>query len=343
MDPLYGYTVEEIEKLQLDNLYKYINYNEGDSMDRCLSKAIDGFSQYVKQINPDLIIVHGDRVEALAGAIVGSLNNIFVAHIEGGEVSGTIDELIRHLISKLSHIHLVANNKAKNRLIQLGEYETSIFVIGSPDLDLMRDKNLPSLEIVKNYYNINFFRYAIAMFHPVTTEYHEIRDYAKNFVNALLKSKMNYVVIYPNNDLGSKEIIEEFGIFKNNNNIRIYPSIRFQYFLRLLKESQFIIGNSSSGIMEAPFYGIPTIDIGTRQQNRAKLKTIFKCGYNEEEISNKIQEIKNISKSHLLKKVNDSYFGKGQSDKIFLELLKSTKFWKISKQKQFQDIHNFNE
>ena len=169
-------------------------------MDRNLAKTIDGFSQYISHINPDLIVVHGDRVEALAGAKVGSLNNILVSHIEGGEVSGTIDELIRHSVTKMSHVHLVANNEAKKRLIQLGEFNESIFVLGSPDLDLMNESNLPSLKKVKNYYDIIFDDYAIAMFHPTTTEYKNVRVQAKSLVKALLESDTSYILIYPNSN-----------------------------------------------------------------------------------------------------------------------------------------------
>ena len=103
-----------------------------------------------------MIVVHGDRIEALAGAIAGSFNNILVSHIEGGEISGTIDELIRHAVTKLSHIHFVANRKAKSRLIQLGELYNSISIIGSPDIDVMRKEDLPTLKEVKNYYKIKF-------------------------------------------------------------------------------------------------------------------------------------------------------------------------------------------
>jgi UDP-N-acetylglucosamine 2-epimerase (hydrolysing) len=214
MNPLYGSTVDEIVKAGFKNIYKYINHDSATYMDRNLAKTIDGFSQYISHINPDLIVVHGDRVEALAGAIVGSLNNILVSHIEGGEVSGTIDELIRHSVTKMSHVHLVANNEAKKRLIQLGEFNESIFVLGSPDLDLMNESNLPSLEKVKNYYDIIFDDYAIAMFHPTTTEYKNVRVQAKSFVKALLESDTNYILIYPNNDMGSREILEEIESLK---------------------------------------------------------------------------------------------------------------------------------
>ena len=189
MNSLYGFTVDEIVKAGFKNIYKYINHESIEYMDRNLAKTIDGFSQYIAQISPDLIVVHGDRVEALAGAIVGSLNNILVAHIEGGEVSGTIDELIRHSVTKMSHIHLVANSEAKKRLIQLGEFEKSVFTLGSPDLDLMDEKSLPSLKKVKDYYDILFDDFAIAMFHPITTEYKDIKIYAKNFSQALIESE----------------------------------------------------------------------------------------------------------------------------------------------------------
>ena len=309
-------------------------------MDRTLAKTIDGFSLYIAQIRPDLIIVHGDRVEALAGAIVGSLNNILVAHIEGGEVSGTIDELIRHSVSKMSHIHLVANLEAKKRLIQLGEYNKSIFILGSPDLDLMDEKKLPSLIKAKDYYGIPFEGFAIAMFHPITTEYKYIKKYANNFVKALIESKINYILIYPNNDLGSKEILEEIEKLMSHDRIKIFPSLRFEYFLRFLKESQFIVGNSSAGIREAPYYDVPTVNIGSRQNNRGRSNTIFNCNYKKESILSAIKkatDFKVITKDKNKDKLN---FGKGESDKLFLELLNSKALWQINHQKQFQEINN---
>jgi UDP-N-acetylglucosamine 2-epimerase (hydrolysing) len=137
MDKKYGYTVKEIEKCGYKNIFKFINHDASSMMDITLSRTIEGFANYIHLFQPDLIIIHGDRIEALAGATVGALNNILVAHIEGGEVSGTVDELIRHAVSKLSHIHLVANDEAKNRLLQMGERNESIYVIGSPDMDAM--------------------------------------------------------------------------------------------------------------------------------------------------------------------------------------------------------------
>lgn len=336
MNSKYGLTVDEIQKSGFKNIYKFINHDTVEHMDRTLAKTVDGFSHYVVEIKPDLIVVHGDRVEALAGAIVGSLNNILVTHIEGGEISGTIDELIRHAVSKMSHIHLVANEKAKKRLLQLGEIEDSIHVIGSPDLDLMNPEYLPSLDEAKKYYEINFDEYAIAMFHPVTTEYKNISVYSKNFVNSLMDSKYNYILIYPNNDLGSTEILNEYKRLIDNTNFKIFPSLRFEYFLVLLKNAKFIIGNSSAGIREAPYYDVPTVDIGSRQFNRAILNSIYNCDYEYLHILETINKAKKYIKND--KSVGNRYFGEGQSDKLFFKLLESDKLWGVSYQKQFKEI-----
>lgn len=328
----YGYTLIEIERCNFKNVHTFENHTHETTMDLTLAKTIEGLSSYSKKVNPDLIVLHGDRVETLAGAIVGSLNNILVAHIEGGELSGTVDELIRHSVSKLSHIHFVSNKEAAKRLKQMGEIESSIFTIGSPDIDSMFSNDLPDLTTVKNYYAINFETFAIVMFHPVTTEINQMQRYAENFVKSLLADNHNYVVIYPNNDLGSQFIITEFQKLKDNSRFRIFPSLRFEYFLTLLKNSQFIIGNSSAGIREAPYYGIPIINIGTRQQNRAVHADIINVDYGLESIQKALSVID-------LHKIRTSIadYGKGNSTELFLQCLIKEDVWKLNHQKQFKD------
>src|SRR3989338_5380809 len=263
----YGSTFLEVFYDGYEKVYTCVNQNHSDTMDVVLAKTISGFSDFVKEIKPDLIVVHGDRVEALAGATVGSLNNILVAHIEGGEVSGTVDELMRHATSKLSHLHFVSNEQARNRLLHMGERAESIFVIGSPEIDVMASNDLPSFEDVALKYNIHFARdnYGIAIFHPVTTEIEQLRSNAQFYVEALIASKKNYVVIYPNNDLGEEYISESYQGLKDTCHFLLYPSMRFEHFLTLMKNARFIVGNSSVGVREAPFYGIPSVNIGTRQ------------------------------------------------------------------------------
>lgn len=329
----YGYTLVEIERCGFKNIHTYYNHTHESTMDLTLAKTIEGLSAYVKIANPDMIIIHGDRVETLAGAIVGSLNNILVAHIEGGELSGTVDELIRHSVTKLSHIHFVSNDAAAKRLLQMGEIESSVYTIGSPDVDIMFSDALPDLQKVKSYYEIDFQQYAVVMFHPVTTESAHMEKYADDFVDALLLDNHNYIVIFPNNDFGSQFIINAYNKLENNKRFRIYPSLRFEYFLTLLKNSQFIIGNSSAGIREAPYYGIPIINVGTRQQNRSLHADIINVGYDSESIS---EALKAIDTHSVIPVASD--FGAGNSSEMFLHSLKETSIWEINHQKQFMDI-----
>ncbi|MFZ3516539.1 UDP-N-acetylglucosamine 2-epimerase [Vibrio harveyi] len=328
----YGFTVQEVEKSGYKNIYKYINQHVADTMDVILAKTITGLSDYVKEVQPDMIVVHGDRVEAMAGAIVGSLNNILVSHIEGGEVSGTIDELIRHAISKMAHLHYVSNETAKKRLLQLGETEKSINVIGSPDLDIMSSGSLPTLEEVLDRYEIPFNDFGVLMYHPVTTELDILAENIKYVVDAVITSNKNFVVIYPNNDHGTDVIINEYKRFKECDNIRIFPSIRFECFLTLLKYSKIVIGNSSAGVREAPFYGITSLDIGTRQKNRATAQSIINLPNDTDIILRKIN-------AEYGKKYNAFHeFGTGESDQLFMASVYSKELWDTEKQKVFVDL-----
>ena len=336
LDKKFGYTVDEIRKEGYKNISTFKNYTSSSRMDIILSDTIKGFSEYICNLKPDLIVVHGDRVEALAGAISGSLNNFLVSHIEGGEISGTIDELIRHAVTKMSHVHFVSNHDAENRLIQLGELPQSIHTIGSPDLDLMDPSRIPKLDLVKQYYEIPFDEFSIAMFHPVTTEENQISKNIKEFIEALTHSKKNYVLIFPNNDLGSDLIIQEYTKLKTNKSFKIFPSLRFEYFLTLLFHCNFIIGNSSAGIREAPFYNIPSIDIGTRQQNRSQNNSIIHSDYKKEKIIKAIDAAVTMKSSAITQSIED--FGRGDSDKRFITILKNKNIWMTSKQKQFQEI-----
>lgn len=329
----YGYTVIEVQRCNFTHLHTFENHTSESTMDLTLAKTISGFSEYIQHVQPDMIVVHGDRVEALAGAIVGSLNNILVAHIEGGEISGTIDELIRHSTSKMSHIHYVSNDKAKQRLEQMGEIPESIYVIGSPDIDIMFSDALPDLSTVKQHYEIRYDNYGVVLFHPVTTEAAAMGEYADALVEGLLSSDRNFVVIYPNNDLGSQAILDSYAAFEGKENFRVFPSIRFEYFLTLLKKADFIIGNSSAGIREAPYYGLPTFNIGSRQKNRAEHDHIVHLPYEAQAIATALKadmpELKPSSPS----------FGNGQANTLFMKSLESPELWKIDHQKQFIDTH----
>jgi UDP-N-acetylglucosamine 2-epimerase (hydrolysing) len=335
MSHKYGNTFEEIRKERYKNIFLSKNHDELHHMDLILAKTVEEFSQYARNVVPDMIVVHGDRLEALAGAIVGAFNNILVAHIEGGEISGTIDESIRHAISKFAHLHFVANDEAKKRLIQMGEQDNNIFVIGSPDFDIIA-KNETSLEFIKDYYEIEFKKYAISLFHPVTTEYETLAKQSKAYCEALVSSKKNYIVIYPNNDLGTEIILNDIEYyFKNNKHFKIFPSLRFEYFSILLKNAEFIIGNSSAGVREAIYYPTFTVNVGNRQINRTKdVSTIQNVETNAEAIIQAIEKLQTYIKP---KNTNSTLYGDGKSSERFVAILKDENIWLQNLQKQFMD------
>ncbi|HCJ09066.1 MAG TPA: UDP-N-acetylglucosamine 2-epimerase (hydrolyzing) [Lachnospiraceae bacterium] len=333
----YGSTYKEIIKDGFPNIYTFVNQNTNTPMDLALSNTITGFSNYIAELKPIAIVVHGDRLEALAGAIVGALNNIRVFHIEGGEVSGTIDESIRHAITKFSHYHFVANETAKKRIMQLGEPEENIFIFGSPDIDIMHSDKLPTLDMVKSYYNITFDNYNIVLYHPVTTETSNLAHNVKSMVNTLIESGLNYVVIYPNNDFGNKIILHEYERLLDDPHFRLFPSMRFEYFLTLLKNADSIIGNSSSGIREACIYGIPALDLGNRQAGRYRPDSFSHIHHTNETDPHLIDILQDTiaAKSNL---TPQSYFGNGNSDKLFLDILLHKNIWHSNIQKRFIDI-----
>ena len=314
----YGMTCIEISKAGFE-YYPFINQHAETRMVEVLSNTIHGLDLYLQEHPTDLLVVHGDRVEALAGACVGALNNILVAHIEGGEVSGTIDESIRHAVSKLAHVHFVANKEAEDRLKRMGE--DNIFVIGSPDIDVMLSDTLPDLNEVKTKYQIWYDNYAICIYHPVTTEPVDL-----TLFDVLEESKKNYIVIYPNNDEGANRIIRRIDCLDGN--FKVLPSMRFEYFLTLLKNAEFIIGNSSAGIREAPTYGVPTIDIGTRQEGRGQGLSIVNC----RSVNETRHAIENLPKA-----VKSFSFGRGDSAKKFMDALPG--IWDITAQKRFVDYN----
>lgn len=330
----YGSTYREVLKDGYKNVYVAFGQPHTGNMSYNLGGVLTSLSAYVKEIEPDMIIVHGDRIDALAGAITGALNNILVAHIEGGEISGTIDDSIRHAISKFAHLHFVCNEEAKKRIMQLGESEEHIYVIGSPDIDVMISEKLPELQDVKAYYEISFDEYAIFMYHPVTTELGLLKEHISTTIDALIESGRNYVVIYPNNDLGTDIILDEISVLEGRDRFRIFPSIRFEYFLTLLKNSSMIIGNSSAGIRESGVYGVPAIDLGTRQNGRYDIKKLQNVQHVDENVAAILAAIQKIPDY----KVQCQSFGKGNSTEQFLEILQKKDIWDCGIQKKFVDL-----
>jgi UDP-N-acetylglucosamine 2-epimerase (hydrolysing) len=308
-----------------------VNQREGDAQEFILSKTILGFSDFVHEHRPDLVVIHGDRVEALAASIVCAMKYIPSAHIEGGEVSGTIDESIRHCNTKLCATHFVSSDAARARVLALGEAPDSIYTIGSPELDTHARPSGVSIEEVKARYAIPFDDYGIAIFHPVTSEADTIGAQAASLFDRLEASGKCFVVIAPNNDPGTEDI---FAVLERlpKERFRLIPSMRFNYFSELMKHAALMVGNSSAGVREAPFLGLPSLDVGTRQSNRAQASSVGVCSaFDGVGIDAFL-----ASRWHR-RCLGDGSFGSGDAAQRFAAILVNAAYWDRPLQKAFAE------
>lgn len=331
----YGKTSKEVKRFKGAQFFEFVNQREHDSLEIILSKTISGFSDFICENKPDLVVIHGDRVEALAASLVCATRYIRSAHIEGGEMSGTIDESFRHCNTKLCNTHFVSSESAHKRVLSLGEHENSIFTIGSPELDIHNENSGVTLDEVKERYSISFVEYGIVIFHPVTSELDTIGDQAKSLFEALKLTKKKFIVISPNNDPGSDKIFSVLNSL-DKDFFKIIPSMRFKYFSELIKNTSIFVGNSSTGIREVPFLGLISIDIGTRQFNRSSSKNVINFSPFEKQLITKT-----IKEKWGVKTKKSIHFGAGKSREIFVQILTNLKFWQIPMQKVFSDFKNF--
>lgn len=325
----YGDTRQEVKRFQGATFFEFVNQREGDSLDLILSKTILGFSDFICEHSHDLVVIHGDRVEALAASIVCAMHYIRTAHIEGGEVSGTLDESMRHCNTKLCTTHFVSNDSARERVLCLGESPHSVFKIGSPELDTHAQPSGISIEKVKLHYEIPFDTFGVAIFHPVTSEENSIKAQARSFFSTLEETSRPFVVIAPNNDPGSSDI---FSIIERlpSSHFRIIPSMRFSYFSELLRNAAVMVGNSSAGVREAPYLGLPSLDVGTRQNERASSESVSSCSpFDQDGIRQFIERYWGV------RFPTDKAFGDGDSAGKFSSIICQPSFWALQLQKRF--------
>lgn len=327
----YGYTVHEIERSGLRRLHLIPNQIEGEPISLVLANTVSALARLVHEEQPDAIVVHGDRVEALAAALVGSLHNIRVVHIEGGEVSGTIDDAIRHSVSKHAHIHLVANDEARRRLLQLGEETERIFVVGSPEVDMLTSDAVPGLPAVRDRYDIPFTDYGVLALHPVTTEVASNGPNAAAVVDGVLAAGGNWVVIDPNNDEGCVDVRRELDRLTGDRFVRL-PSMRFEYFVALMRHAELVLGNSSAGVREAPVLGTPSVDVGSRQRSRSMARSVRHVAPEAAAILDAIKQ----SRAHG-RFAGENGFGEPGACQRIVDLLSGESLWSPSLYKKFVD------
>jgi UDP-N-acetylglucosamine 2-epimerase (non-hydrolysing)/GDP/UDP-N,N'-diacetylbacillosamine 2-epimerase (hydrolysing) len=294
--------------------------NTNASMVKALAKVLSGMTDEIERFKPDLVLTGFDIGANLATTIAAAHMNIPVAHIQGGEVTGTIDESIRHAMSKFAHIHFPATEDAKNRLIRLGENPEYIFNVGCPSIDTIVQTPRIDKEVLEKKFNIDFSQPSILLIqHPVTTESNESKEQILNTISAVKELGVQALVALPNNDAGSSEIIDEI----KNSGLSWYPSLSTDEFVNVYRNIGAIVGNSSSGIHESSTFGIPAVNIGTRQQGRERASNVIDVGYDKESIKSGIKKaLFDADYRKNVKKISNPY-GDGKSAKRIVELLKT--------------------
>ena len=294
--------------------------NTNASMVRALAKVLNGMVNEIEKFKPELVLTGFDIGANLATTIAAAHMNIPVAHIQGGEVSGTIDESIRHAMSKFAHIHFPATDDAKKRLIRLGENPSYIFNVGCPSIDTIVQTPKVHKSILESKFNIDFSKPTILLIqHPVTTESNESNKQILNTINAIKELKIQALVALPNNDAGSSEIIDEI----KNSGLSWYASLSTQDFVNVYRNIDAIVGNSSSGIHESSTFGIPAVNIGTRQQDRERAKNVIDVSYEKESIKAGIKKaLFDLNYRECVRNIANPY-GDGQSSKRIVKILKT--------------------
>jgi UDP-hydrolysing UDP-N-acetyl-D-glucosamine 2-epimerase len=258
--------------------------------------AMMEFSTVFEDLKPDAVVVIADRFECLPIAMAAAYMNIAVAHVEGGEVTGSIDESIRHAITKLAHLHFPASEEAAKRIERMGEDPAAIHVVGSSSMDVLRCLDLNDLQPVREYQkqyglgpmiDLESKNYLVVIQHPVTTEYEESLLHITETIAALEELDMPTVWIMPNMDAGSDGInkaIRKYRERERSARTHFFKSLPIEYYGPLLKNALCILGNSSSGIREAAFLGTPSVNIGTRQHGRQRGQNVIDVEYEKEQI-----------------------------------------------------------
>jgi UDP-hydrolysing UDP-N-acetyl-D-glucosamine 2-epimerase len=316
-----------------------INFQiEGDDpsiMVKITGLAMLELSTIFKNLKPDIVLTIGDRYETMATAISASYMNIPLAHTMGGEITGTIDESIRHAITKLAHIHFPSSKQAQKNIISLGENKNNVFLTGCPRIDTVRNILSDKINLQKKTFEIGVghsfdinSNFLISILHPVTTEYERSQYHAEQFFSAINSIKMNKIVLWPNSDSGSEAIssvIRDFREKKLLNDCWFVKNYPDEVFYHLMKKSVCMVGNSSALIREGSFIGVPGVNVGTRQLGREKGKNVIDARYDKKDIIEKI--ILQLNKFNFGKKrvLKDFTYGDGFASKKIVRTLENKK------------------
>jgi UDP-hydrolysing UDP-N-acetyl-D-glucosamine 2-epimerase len=339
-----GKCVDQIKKdgFKVDyNVEMSVTDDTPSSMVHSVGIGLLKLPEIFEKIKPDLVFIVGDRYEVMSAAIAASYMNIPLAHTMGGEVTGTIDESIRHSITKLAHLHFVSNLDSYKRVLKLGEHKKNIFNVGCPRIDVVKKElnNKDNLEKLKKFIDLNGVgdkinldeKFLLLSQHPVTTEYGNAREQINQTIKAVKQLNMQTIILWPNTDAGSDKISKSFRLLREENGlnlkkVRFFKNIPHSEYFNLLKICSCLIGNSSSPIREGAFIGVPAVNIGTRQNKRLKSYNVINVKNNFKNIKSAI--LKQIKKGRYK---SSNIYGNGGAAVKILKILDKIKEINVQK------------
>lgn len=342
LSPLHNMSIREIRNdgfTIVDEIENLINSDSLSSRVKGLGIQLEGLVQTVSRINPDLLLILGDREEAISTALVGSYMNIPIVHICGGDrVVGNVDDQIRHAVSKLSHLHFVSNSESYDRLIKMGEEEFRVCNVGNPGLDRIRSLPHLTLEQISKNLSINLLEsqpLILLIQHVISTESESGEEQMLQTMTAIEEMGIQTVMSYPNSDPGSNQIIKTINQYKHLNHLHVIENIPRLEFINIMRNASCMIGNSSAGIMEAPFLGLPVVNIGNRQKGRMHGENIQFVSHDSIAIKEAtLRAIKDLKYREKVKDAKNPY-GDGRTSEKIIKVLEKLK---IDKEFFIKDI-----
>jgi len=310
-------------------VYLIVEGENPTTMAKSTGMAIMEFATMFENLQPDIVVTVADRFETMATAIAASYMNIPLAHTQGGEVTGSIDESVRHAVTKLSHIHFAATRQAAENIIRMGEDPSNVHCTGCPSIDIISDLDLElPTDIFHRYKGVGpdidpEKPFLVVLQHPVTTEYGEGLQQVNETLAAIEKIQMQTVWLWPNVDAGSDDISKGLRMYREKKNpefIHFFRNFSVEDYARLIHNSACLVGNSSSALREGAFIGVPAVNIGTRQANREHGSNMICVNYDAKEIEKAVKkQIKNGRYER------STLFGDGRAGERITEILCKTK------------------
>jgi UDP-hydrolysing UDP-N-acetyl-D-glucosamine 2-epimerase len=335
----FGNSIDEIVKdgftISLINVVPKKDTRE--SMPIFIGKFLAALSRELERIHPDLILLLGDRGEMLAGAIAGTYLGIPIAHLHGGEITSTVDEPVRHAITKLANIHMAATEKSMERILLMGEDPAHVHLVGAPGLNAILDGRYTPAESLKKKYPIMLGEpFILCIQHPVSAEVDAAPEQMRETLEAIRETGYRTIVVYPNADAGGQRMISVIREYEILPFISCYRNLPHEDYLGLLSMASVLVGNSSSGIIEAASFHIPVVNIGTRQAGRERAINVIDVGYDQREIVTAIQRSFEDEQFLAIVRSCPNPYGDGKAPDKILAILKGIPFGHFDIQKQLR-------